>query len=594
MQGLIPEELVEDICGRVDIVEIISEYVRLEQKGRHYIGLCPFHQETTPSFTVTPEKQLFYCFGCQTGGNVFKFIMLKENLSFPESVRYLAGRLGIRLPEYSSGEPGKYERIRRAHALARDFYRRILQRDAAAAQAREYLVSRGVSAEMQERFELGFAPPRWDALLRFLTGQGFRPRELVQWGLAVEGSNGRFFDRFRNRVIFPVWDAQGRVIGFGGRVMDDSLPKYLNSPETPVFNKRQVLYGMHLARQAVRSAGYAVIMEGYLDVITAHQYGIENAVASLGTSLTQEQGKLILRYTQDVYIAYDADAAGVKATMRGLDILQELGCRLKVVCVPEGCDPDDFLREQGREAWDRLISQAVPLLDYKLSQALARSNSGSATAKLSVLQEVLPTLHRLSSEVEREEGVRKVAGALSLNWETVYSELRKFRVSNKENWAKSDKIAKKLHNIGIRQTSARQKAEAGLLRSIIEDISLVDTVRQELGETFFTNVSYQRIFDVLLRRKKQTGFQPAMLANYLEEREQQALSALLAETPPEEGILTFNDCLAALKRLHRQEMRRQLQLDLAAAEKAGNQELVRELLRAKQDILKTLERGEQM
>ncbi len=595
MGGLIPEALVEEVFTRADILDVISEYVRLEKKGRHYLGLCPFHREKTPSFTVTPERQMFYCFGCGVGGNVFKFLMLKENLSFPESVRYLASRVGVHIPAHSPPQDAKYERYYQVNEWARDFFRLELERGKEGYLARAYLARRGITPEIREEFQLGFASPRWDALKTYLMRKGCSPEELVTLGLVNRGERGTYYDRFRNRVIFPVWNASGRVIGFGGRVLDDGQPKYLNSPETPVFHKGQTLYALHLARQAIRNEGCAVIVEGYLDAIAAHQYGLRNTVASLGTSLTREQGRLLMRYTMDALIAYDADTAGIAATIRGLDLLQELGCRVKVVSLPKGRDPDDFLREAGVAGWTRLVARAVPLLEYKLASIGAQTGTATATEKLAVLREVLPNLRALSSEVEREEGFQIAARALGITWETIRSEYRRFTARTKENWAKSDKIAKKMHNIVTKPSQARGKAETGILQIILQNPLLLEAVRKELGEAFFKDARYQRIFEACLRHYNKPGFAPALLANYLEESEQEVFNALMGrELGDKNPELELGEYIKAITRLDTRERMRELLNDVAAAEKAGDRQRVDQLMQEIQKLSKsTLERGEQ-
>ncbi|MEW5762729.1 MAG: DNA primase [Bacillota bacterium] len=584
MRGLLPEELVAEVGARIDLVHLVAEYMHLEKRGRNYVGLCPFHQEKTPSFTVTPEKQLFYCFGCGVGGNAFKFLMLKENISFPEAVRRLAARVGITVPVGPDPESGEKERIRRAHLLASRFYRDVLLNHPAAAEARRYLDGRGISPELQERFGLGYAPPQWDALINYLQKQGYAPGELVAWGLAAQGDRG-VYDRFRGRIIFPIADARGRVVGFGGRVLDSGRekaaahgPKYLNSPETVLFNKSSVLYGLHLARESIRERGYAVLVEGYIDVITAHRYGVTNAVAPLGTSLTREQGRLLMGYAMDAVIAFDADVAGVAATIRGLDLLQELGCRVKVVTLPQGTDPDEFLRREGPEAWEALVAGAVPLIEYKLAGFLSGRRCSTAAEKLAALRHVLPNLKVLRSAVEREEGIRTVERMLSLSWETIHGELKKFVANQSNVRPNSDKIANKIHNIVIKERRNVEHIEAGLLRLLLEDAGLLPEIRAELGDTFFRHPGYQRILDTIIRLGNDV-LSPATLSNYLGEEEQNLLSALLAgEPPPGDRKRMAQDYIAALKRWQRRDRRQQLLADLVAADRAGDGPRVARLL----------------
>lgn len=586
MGGLIPEEFIESVRLATDIVQLVSEYVRLEKRGKNYVGSCPFHQERDPSFTVSSSKQIFYCFGCGAGGNVFKFLMLCENLTFPEAVHRLAARAGIPLPVFT-GHTVQFrtqlqERAWEVNCMARDFYRHYLNHHPEAGPARSYLERRGLSRETQEIFELGFAPPGWGSLLHFLTTRNCSKEEVVNLGLAVTGDRGRPYDRFRNRLIFPICNPQGRVIGFGGRVLDDdSQPKYLNTPETIVFNKGQVLYGLHLARPAIREEGFAIIMEGYMDVITAHQYGIRNAVASLGTSLTVEQGKLLLRYTKDVVIAYDADAAGVAATLRGLDLLQNLGCRVKVVTVPEGKDPDEYIRQHGKEKWQRLVERAESLLDYKLRRAIEKGDTTPA-----ILAQVLPNLASMPGELEREEGIKQVAARLSLSWEGVRDALRHFLKNEGKKWSIPDKIAKKTHNIMKNSPDVRFRAEYTLIQLLLEQPYRLPDVRRDLGESFPRDAGLLQIYRLLCRESFTTGINPAGWMDQLDEAGQQLLGRLLVEKiPGGDPVQIINDLKSTIKRIDRQELKVRLVQELAEAERVRDQDRTAWILNQLQQLL---------
>jgi len=578
--GLIPDEVIETVRLRSDIVEVVSRYVQLKKKGKYYTGSCPFHQDRKPSFTVTPDKQIFHCFGCNTGGNVFKFLMLKENLTFIEAVGLLAQKAGIALPSADSPAEREKERrrdrLRQINNLAKDYFCYIFQHHDAAEEARRYLAGRGLTREVLERFQVGYALPEWGSLLGFLSEKGYRPQEVVEAGLALKNESGRYYDRFRDRVMFPIWDATGRVTGFGGRVLGDSIPKYINTPETPLFSKGHILYGLHLARGAIREKGYVIIVEGYMDVIAAHRYGSTNTVASLGTSLTREQGRLLMNYSRNVVIAYDSDAAGVAATMRGLDLLQELGCHVRVVMIPEGKDPDDFLQRQGYRAWEDLVEQAPSLIEYKLQQAVSKKTIRTVFDKLEVMRHVFPNLIGIKSEIEVEESLKTMARLLNSTPETVSGEFKRFRAGLGKKWTNPDNIVNTKHNIlnTKKKLSAREKAEAGLLRVVLEDPSLVEMVLEKLGEDPFNNIYYKKIFKHILKMCKQPGYQPAELFNYLEDEEQALLSHLLTtEIPGESQVQTMEDCMEAIIRCNRHERRVALLNEISEAEKSGNHEL---------------------
>lgn len=592
MGGLIPADVVESVRLATDIVQLIGEYVRLEKKGKNYVGSCPFHQERDPSFTVSPDKQIFYCFGCGTGGNVFKFLMLQENLTFPEAVYRLADRAGITVPRPGGPREGSRawleEQAWEINAMVRDFYHHFLTHRPEAKEARSYLERRGVSRHTQGIFQLGYAPPGWDTLLQFLASRNCPSHRAVELGLLIRGERGKLYDRFRNRLIFPICNAQGRVVGFGGRVLDDSQPKYLNTPETIVFNKGQLLFGLHLARAAIREQGYAIIMEGYMDVITAHQHGIHNAVASLGTSLTAEQGHLLSRYTKDVVIAYDADTAGVAATIRGLDLLQQLGFRVRVVTIPEGKDPDEYIRQHGGEKWRQLVETAASLLDYKLSQAAKKGGDAA-----SLLAQVLPNLAAMPGEVEREEGIKRVAARLSLSWEAVRDALQRFSRNSGKKWPNPDKIAKNKHNI---IASGRNKAELLLVQLLLHYPGYVREVRQQLGESFPRDPGLRQIYQFICREGEAVRVDPAAWMHELDEEEQHLLSQLLMEKiPGDDPVKIIPDLVCTIQRSNIQEKRERLVQELAEAERIGDQGRVARILSDLQSLLQTgkplLERG---
>lgn len=587
MGGFIPDEVVEMVRLRADIIEVISHYVALKKKGKYYFGPCPFHSEKEPSFAVMPEKQAFHCFGCGAGGDVFKFLMLKENMTFPEAVRLLAEQNGVAIPVFGAApdreQARRAERAYRLNMLAKEYFRSVLQSHDAAGVAREYLAERGLSREALELFQVGFALPAWDGLLVTLSKQGFQLKELVEAGLATKGEeSGRCYDRFRSRIMFPIWDDRGRVAGFGGRVIDETQPKYLNTPETTYFNKGKVLYGLHLAKSSIREKGFVIIVEGYLDVITAHQFGITNVVASLGTSLTRDQARLIMSYVRDVMVAYDADSAGVAATLRSLALFTELGCQVRVVNIPDGKDPDQFIRRRGVQAWNSLVENAHSSVEYTLKEAIGQKEIRTVFEKVKVLQQVLPGLAGLQSEVEKEEGIKVLVKNLSLSWETVTGELRRFEDLHRKKWPDPDNIAKNKHNILSRsdQSSARDKAERGILRLILEDPALGKAVLEERGESFFYQSVYRKIFNLCLNATGPGAYRPAMIFKHLTDDEQKLLSGLLMEEIPGGDLVQILRCLIeAIDRINIKEHKEQLLRKIAAAEKAGDQERLAQLLR---------------
>ncbi|WP_333871406.1 DNA primase [Desulforamulus putei] len=586
MAGRIPDAVIEEIRQRSDIVEVVSRYVRLEKRGKNYLALCPFHQEKTPSFTVSPEKQAFHCFGCGVGGNVFKFLMMVEGLSFPDAVKSLGAKVGIEVPEEASpaelARQGKKDRAFKIYGLVRDFYRILLGKDIGA-RALQYLESRNLSGAARETFQLGYAPPGWDNLIKFLAARGIREEEMVKLGLAQTRETGGCYDRFRNRVMFPIWDSQGRVVGFGGRTMGDDNPKYLNSPEGEFFNKGQLLYGLHIARKGIRELGYAVLMEGYMDVVSTYQHGVTNAVASLGTAFTRDQAKLLMAYTHDVVIAYDADAAGVKAAVRAAEILQNSGCQVRIATIPGAKDPDEFIQKNGLAGWQKIIENAVPLVQYKLMQAV---KTYGLQNKRKVLQEVLPNLAAVASPIELEEAIKQTATVLQVNWETVLEEIKSFRKNTRKISQIGDNSVKNSHNIASTSNSlstaqprdARSHAEAGILRFALENKVWLERIVAELGREFFQNRDYQGIFDAYLA----SGVEQPLsgLFDLLDEPRQRVLSSILVQEIPGENIdQMVTDFITTIKKSSEKARLENLLAQLAAAERAGDTEKVRSLSR---------------
>ncbi|MGD9497185.1 MAG: DNA primase, partial [Armatimonadota bacterium] len=365
----------EEIRERLDLVEIIGQYVRLRRSGSRFVGLCPFHQDSAPSFSVDPARGFWHCFGCGEGGDLFSFVMRQEGLTFPEALRLLAQRAGVRLESDPQADERRRRRelLERAHQIAREHFIRNLFEHPAAAPARNYLRRRGFNRWALDTFGIGYALEAWDDLLNTLAAQGINATIAEEAGLAKPGEHGGHYDTFRDRIIFPIGDVSGRTIAFGGRALDPDNPaKYLNSPETPLFRKRRALYALDVARQAISAQGRAIIVEGYTDVISLHQAGIGNVVAGLGTALTREQLDLVGRYADEVVLVYDADAAGARAALRNLEVFAGADVEVSLVVLPENLDPDEFVRSRGPEAFTELLSGRISPVEYELRMAFAR------------------------------------------------------------------------------------------------------------------------------------------------------------------------------------------------------------------------------
>jgi DNA primase len=430
LNGSIPDDKIEEVRRRADIASLIGEYVTLKKAGRNYLGLCPFHREKTPSFTVSPDKQMFYCFGCSEGGNVFSFLMKLNHLTFPEAVRHLAGKVGVVIPERTMSRVEKErdtlaEQIRRVNELAAGFFTRALQSPAGES-AMKYLGKRGIGESAIKTFRLGLAPEGWSHLHEFLEKKGVSPKLAEQAGLLVpragEPERGHY-DRFRGRVMFPIEDVDGRVIAFGGRVMGADEPKYMNSPESTVYTKGNTLYGLARTREAIREKGFAILVEGYFDLIALWNTGILNVVATLGTALTRSQVDLLRRYTVRVVAVFDPDEAGRKALARSLELFLAGNVHARAVILPDGQDPDDFVRTHGREKMDEMVAHAWPMADYYIEKILG--GRGTLEEDRDKLREAVSFLSRLEDAVERNLFIKKIAEKLNVDEDVLKTEVRR-------------------------------------------------------------------------------------------------------------------------------------------------------------------------
>ncbi len=432
-----PGSVADKVKQQADIVRIVGDYVRLKKSGQNFLGLCPFHSEKTPSFAVHPVKQIYHCFGCGAGGDVFKFVMEVEKLAFPEALRLVADKAGVRLPEREPRTPEEARATRQRSALlklheqAAAFYVEQLDQTQEGKLARAYLNDRGLTDETIKAFGIGYAPGTGDALVHRLREAGAAKEHLEASGLVNRDDRGTLYDRFRRRVVFPIATENGRIVAFGGRALGDDQPKYLNSPETPVYRKSRVLYNLNRARDPIRRSNYAVLVEGYLDCIAVHTASVENVVASCGTSLTEEQVRLLVRSTRNVVVSFDPDAAGVAATERSLNLLLEQDFQVKVLALPAGTDPDSFIRERGAGAYREQLKESNAYLDYLAGRARALYDFRSQDGKIGALNYLLPYLARLPNKIRRAEWATELASRLGIEEALVREELRRAAVERR-------------------------------------------------------------------------------------------------------------------------------------------------------------------
>ncbi len=429
------ESFKEQVRAQADIVKVVSEYVALKKKGGRYWGCCPFHGEKTPSFTVTPGKNLFHCFGCHVGGDVFNFVMKIENVSFPEAIKILANKYGIPIPEKQKTEQEilrekNSKQIFDSNALAVKFFQACLLKTEYGKNALEYLSKRGIDADIIERFSLGLAAPGYHTLCNALEKRGVSAELLAKAGLAVKRDDGSVYDRFRERIMIPIKDARGRVVGFTGRVVGKGEPKYLNTGETELFTKRSILFGMDVAFKPAKERKQIIVVEGHMDAISLHAAGIDWTVASMGTAFTEQHANLIARVVPEVVFSFDSDEAGLKAAMDAIPVALKAGLEVKVLVVPKGKDPDEFIRNEGTDAFKNLIAQAASGMDFQIERTLERNNFSTLEGKVKTVSNILPFLLECKSDIEVVRRIRNLAQKLTIDENLIVNEFKKIRRGN--------------------------------------------------------------------------------------------------------------------------------------------------------------------
>lgn len=531
-----PGYTVDEIRERIDIVEVISGFMALKKAGKRFKGLCPFHPDQNPSLTVDPDKGLWHCFGCKEGGNVFHFLMKVENLTFLEAARKLARRAGLPLKELGRDSARASESqvlIRINRAAGRFFRDRLGAPEGEAAQA--YLRERGISPPTAGKFGLGYAPHSWDALFSFLTKSGFSAADLEKAGLCLPRAEAEgYYDRFRNRLMFPIFDLSDRVIGFGGRVLAGEEVKYLNTPETPLFHKGRTLYGLNWARRAIGEAGQAVIVEGYFDVITCQESGFPQTVATLGTALTEEHLRVLRRYTSQVIIAFDADSAGLQATLRSRPLFAQTGLEVRVAQIPKGKDPDLLIREQGPEAFAQVLERTVGIVDYQLQAIASKYDLRNDEERLRLTREVVPILADLDPLAQAhyarqlaEQWCHPNLGRVALAEQAIHQELRRLAWNRRRAGREKTTQPTAIEDLP-RPGSASVQAERELLAAMLQSSQAAEQMKARLSAEDFTDAIHKRIFRAISEIINQ-GKSPSS---------QQVLSQLAEEGPDLSGLVS--------------------------------------------------------
>jgi DNA primase len=564
------QELLREIKEKNEIVAVISEYTTLKRSGRGWLGLCPFHAEKTPSFNVNQAKQLYYCFGCGAGGDVLSFIMKVENVDFIAAARRLANRAGIAWPELqpASDAERQKEPLFKLTKLAAVFFRYCLKKAESAELARKYLAKRQITPDSAESFGIGFAPPGWHNLTEVLRQKNFSLETAESLGLLGFGENG-FYDRFRDRLIFPIYDFKGDIVGFGGRVFDNSQPKYLNSPESLLFHKSRLLYGLFQAKETIRRKRQVIIVEGYLDVIQAHQAGFTQTIASLGTSLTSEQVKIIKRYASEAVLAYDGDPAGQNATQKGVELLQEAGVTLKILKLPPGHDPDSLIREEGATAFQTLLDNRLNLIDYKLSLVGERSDLNSPEGQAAAVKGVLPQLAAVADQIAREAYVRKIAREIGVSETAIFNELRRWNRNNGNNSQDLDRINNNSYTKETNQNSsglaelsdlgaltplqrAIFAAEKELLQLTLQEYDKLERIKEELEAEDFRFAVWRDLF-IALEQGFESNENSQIVLDELAGPVREVAAALVAEQEVKNGPSDVSGILKRLQMLRLQE-----------------------------------------
>jgi DNA primase len=576
---MIPQEIIDEVRERSDIVEIASQYLRLKKTGKNYKALCPFHTEKTPSFVISPERQIFHCFGCGAGGNAFNLVMKLENMDFVSALKALAQKVGVKIPQSFSPEEARgikeRKKLYEINEVAAKFYEQVLKKGGEGKKAYKYLRERKLKEETINKFRLGYAPDSWDSLLKNFKTKGISLELAERVKLISPSREGEgYYDYFRKRIIFPIFDLKGRVVAFGGRVLGESLPKYLNSPETSLFNKGNLLYGLNFVQSEIRSLDQAIIVEGYMDVLTAQQEGLPNVVASLGTSLTPGQAGLLSRYTNQVIIAYDPDTAGEIATLRGFDLLLERGMKVKVLSLPEGEDPDKFIREKGKKEFSKNLTSSLSLLDYRFHLVFSHSDASSVEGKVKIVEELLPTLARISNSIEQKAWVKKLSERLKVEEVLILRDLAKVG---------QGKLLSLAEEISL--PSVSELAEENLIQLMLESPEIVPQVREGLKEEHFRNSDYRKIIKIIFGlEEKGESAEAKKIMDLGEENLASLISQLSLKRLEGDRDKMIRDCIEKIKKENLKRKMERLQEEIKTAEREGKVEELKDLLSRYQEL----------
>ena len=528
------DEIIEEVRQSNDIVDIISQYMHLKRSGRNYFGLCPFHNEKSPSFSVSPDKQIFHCFGCGVGGNVFTFLMKIEGISFIEAVQSLAERANIQLPTFENSIDSAREELKakvyKVNEFTATFYHENLYKPTAK-EAQEYIKKRKLTNDILKSFRIGFSG-RFDELYKALKKEGFNDPEILESGLVNRNDNGTYIDRYRNRLMFPICDARGRVIAFGGRVLDDSKPKYINSPENIVYSKGRNLFGLNVAKKSQEIKKRILIVEGYMDVISLQQRGIPNVVAPLGTALTQQQGWLLRKNSEQIVLSFDSDEAGLQAKIRALDILQNMGCDIRVLQIDGAKDPDEYIVKYGNARFKNLIDKALSIIEFKVKLLKQNLNLENTNDKIKFLNEIAKLISKIDNNIEREIYIENIAKEYEISKEAIYAEVNKLTYSGN----KSEKILDKpkpviTHKrVEVLVPEAIMKRENTVLAILLTgDLGIFQIIKQNIKIDDFKDELNNQIAQKMYEEFEKGNSNINAILDKMNEEEQNHITEILAD-----------------------------------------------------------------
>lgn len=572
---------IEEIKSRVDIVELVSEYVTLKKAGRNYSGLCPFHQEKTPSFTVNREKQIFYCFGCGQGGNAITFLMKIANKTFPEAIKDLAEKTGIVLPtRLTSSEDRKKDTIREGIAslnlrAAQQFVRNLYS--PAGKVARDYLQNRGITEETVKQFRLGYVPDTWRSLTDYIEGGGTSLKLAEQAGLIIAGKEGSYYDRFRGRLMFPIENVFGEIVAFGGRILEKGEPKYLNSPESPVYIKGRNLYGLYKTKEEIRKKGFALIVEGYFDLISLWNAGIGNVVATLGTVLTRDHLELLRRYTVDVVALFDPDEAGRKALDRSLELFLGMSMRAKALVLPGGFDPDDYVKKFGKDKLEELIADAQPLSDYYIENVLGGGKTFEE--KREMVKTAIEFLNKINDKKEKDLFIKRIAEKTGLDQKLLIQEV--YDKERKKQQSSGQKQNQKIHIDPV---------EVNLIRLLLEYPQKTVQVESENILDYFLQSELKALGGKIIETYRLLGFVDigVILPTDEDTPLREKIFQLMMEALPADGVMVdkiFSDNIRQIQKKWYKDQHQQIKLKLGKAQERGNEELLNQLLQEKKNLI---------